>query len=112
MSADLGYKKAVPSFTGSPRLRRRLVRLAAGVVVCLVLVVVFLLLPNTNGNVKSTFSNEPAQRVISERQVPVTPRRRAEVHALFDAFLPAPAARRDPGAAYQLPTPTSPRGTT
>ena len=111
MSADLGYKKAVPSFTGSPRLRRRLVRLAAGAVVCLVFVVVFLLLPNTNGNVKSTFSNEPAQRVISERQVPVTPRRRAEVNALFDAFVPAAVERRNPGAAYELVTPTFRGGT-
>ncbi len=64
----------------------------------------FLLLPNTSGQVKSTFSNEPVQRVISERQVPVTPRRRAQVNALFDAFVPAAVERRNPGAAYELVT--------
>ena len=34
------------------------------------------------------FSNEPVQRVVRERQVPVTPKRRAEVNALFDDFVP------------------------
>ena len=80
-------------------------RLAAFGFVCLVVVVVFLLLPNTNGNVKSTYSNEPVQRVTSERQVPVTPLQRAAVNALFDAFVPAAVERRNPGAAYDLVTP-------
>src|SRR6266511_2201658 len=90
----------------SPRLRRRLLRLAAAAVVCLVAVLVVVLIPNTNGNEKSTFSNEPVQRVVSERQVPVTPARRAQVNKLFDAFVPAAIERHDPEAAYDLVTPT------
>jgi hypothetical protein len=90
----------------SPRLRRRLLRLAAAAVVCLVAVFVIVLIPNTNGNQKETFSNEPVQRVVSERHVPMTPARRAEVNKLFDAFVPAAVERHDPEAAYDLVTPT------
>src|SRR5712691_330499 len=90
----------------SPRLRRRLLRLAVVAIVCLVAVLVTILIPSTNGNQKSTFSNEPVQRVVSERQVPVTPARRAQVNKLFDAFVPAAVERHDPGAAYDLVTPT------
>jgi hypothetical protein len=90
----------------SPRLRRRLLRLGAVAVVCGVAGLVFVLLPNTTGKQKETFSNEPVQRVVSERQVPVTQARRAQVNELFDAFVPAAVERRDPGAAYDLVTPT------
>lgn len=89
----------------SPRVRRRLLRLGILAVACGSATLVFLLLPNTNGRVKETFSNEPAQRVVRERQVPVTPERRAAVNRLFDAFVPAAVERRDPGAAYDLVTP-------
>ena len=90
----------------SPRLRRRLLRLAAAAVVCLVAGLVVILIPNTTGKQKETFSNEPVQRVVPERHVPVTPARRAEVNKLFDAFVPAAVERRDPEAAYDLATPT------
>jgi hypothetical protein len=90
----------------SPRLRRRLLRLAAAAVVCLVAGIVVVLIPNTTGNQKETFSNEPVQRVVSQRHVPVTPVRRAQVNKLFDAFVPAAIERHDPGAAYDLVTPT------
>jgi hypothetical protein len=90
----------------SPRVRRRLLRLGAVAVVCGTAALVFVLLPNTNGHVKETFSNEPVQRVVRERQVPVTQSRRAQVNKLFDAFVPAAVARRDPGAAYDLVTPS------
>src|SRR5439155_370150 len=83
----------------SPRVRRRLLRLGAVAAVCGIAAVVFLLLPNTNGHVKETFSNAPPQLVVRERQVPVTPARRAEVNRLFDVFVPAAVERRDPGAA-------------
>ncbi len=89
----------------SPRVRRRLAKLVVVAVACLVATLVVVFFPNTNGNLKSRFSNEPAQRVVVERQVPVTPARRAEVNALFDAFVPAAVLRRDPGAAYDLVTP-------
>jgi hypothetical protein len=90
----------------SPRMRRRLVRVGALAVLCIVVAIVAVVLPNTNGNVKSRFSNAPVQRVVREREVPVTPTRRAEVNALFDDFVPAAVARRDPGAAYDLVTPS------
>jgi hypothetical protein len=89
----------------SPRLRRRLLRLAAAAVLCLVAVLVVVLIPSTTGHQKETFSNEPVQRVVSERQVPVTSARRAQVNKLFDAFVPAAVERHDPEAAYDLATP-------
>jgi len=95
----------------SPRVRRRLLRFGALAVVCAITAVVFVLLPNTNGHVKETFSNQPVQRVVRERQVPVTPARRAELNRLFDAFVPAAVARRDPAAAYDLVTPSFRGGT-
>jgi hypothetical protein len=101
----------VASLLESPRRRRRLVRVGALAVVCAAVGVVAVVLPNTNGKVKSTFSNEPVQRVISEREVPVTPKRRAEVNALFDEFVSDAVARRDPGAAYDLVTPSFRAGT-
>jgi hypothetical protein len=90
----------------SPRLRRRLLRLGGVAVVCGIAALVFVLLPNTSGNLKSHFSNEPEQRVVSQRQVPVTPARRAQVNKLFDAFVPAAVERRDPNSAYDLVTPS------
>jgi hypothetical protein len=97
-------------FVESPRLRRRLAKLAVVAVACLVAALVVVLIPSTNGRLKSTFSNEPAQRVIVEREVPVTPARRAEVNALFDTFVPNALERRDPARAYDLVTPNF-RGT-
>ena len=96
---------------GSPRMRRRLVRVGALAVLCAAVAVVAVVLPNTNGNVKSKFSNAPVQRVIREREVPVTSKRRADVNALFDDFVPEAVARKDPGAAYDLVTPSFRAGT-
>jgi hypothetical protein len=93
------------SLVESPRLRRRLLRLGAFAAVCGIAALVFVLLPSTTGNQKQTFSREPVQRVVSQRQVPVTPARRAQVNKLFDAFVPAAVERRDPEAAYDLVTP-------
>jgi hypothetical protein len=90
----------------SPRLRRRLLRLGVAGIVCGTAALVFVLLPNTTGKQKETFSNAPVQRVVSERQVPVTPVRRAQVNKLLDAFVPAAIERHDPEAAYDLVTPS------
>jgi hypothetical protein len=92
-------------------MRRRLAWVGVLAVVCAAVAVVAVVLPNTSGNVKSNFSDEPVQRVIRERQVPVTSKRRAEVNALFDEFVPDAVARRDPGAAYDLVTPSFRAGT-
>jgi len=96
----------------SPRKRRRLFRLGAVGVVCLAAGIVFAFLPNTNGHVESHLSNEPAQRVVVERQVRVTPARRTEVNALFDAFVPSAVERHDPRVAYGLVTPAFRAGVT
>jgi hypothetical protein len=101
----------VVSILESPRMRRRLVRVGAVALVGAVVAIVAVVLPNTSGHVKAHFSNQPVQRVIRERQVPVTPKRRAEVNALFDDFVPDAVERRDPGAAYDLVTPLFRAGT-
>jgi len=67
--------------------------------------VVIALVPHTSGKVAENFTKEPVQRVVIEKQVPVTHARRAEVNKLFDAFVPAAVERRDPSAAYDLVTP-------
>jgi hypothetical protein len=96
----------------SPRKRRRLFRLGAVAVACIAVGIVFVLLPNTNGLVKSHFSNQPVQRVVVERQVPVTRARRSEVNSLFDAFVPSAVERHDPRTAYALVTPAFRAGVT
>ncbi len=88
----------------SPRRRRRAawISVAAGIAGLVVLGV--LLIPNTSGKLPEKFSNTPVQIVVNQKQVPVTPKMRREVDALFDAFVPAAVARRDTGAAYDLAT--------
>jgi hypothetical protein len=88
----------------SPRRRRRLTWVAAAAVVCLGIVGLVLLIPNTTGNLPDHFSNKPVQVVTNEDQVPVTTATRRQVNALFDAFVPRAVARRDPVAAYDLVT--------
>jgi hypothetical protein len=88
----------------SPRRRRRLAWLAGVAGVCLALGVVAVVVPSTTGGRKDAFSNQPVQRVTTERQVPVTPATRAAVDRLFDAFVSEAVARRDPAAAYDLVT--------
>jgi hypothetical protein len=89
----------------SPRRRRRLAWLGAGLVACLAAAAALVLFPSTKGKVDENFSNEPVQRVTVPKQVAVTPERRARVNALFDEFVPAAVERRDPGSAYDLVTP-------
>jgi hypothetical protein len=88
----------------SPRQRRRLAWLAGFLGVAAIAAVVAYLVPNYSGNVPQKFSNQPVQRVISQKSVPVTLARRAQVNALFDAFVPAAIERKDPVAAYDLLT--------
>ena len=92
-------------FVGSPRARRRLAKVAVAAVACVAAVLVVVLFPNTNGKQKQRFTDEPVQRVVIERSVPVTPARRAAVNALFDSFVPKAVERKDPAAAYDLVTP-------
>jgi hypothetical protein len=95
----------VAGFLASPRARRRLAWLAAFAAVALGIVAVVLSFPNTDGRLPDRFTNEPVQRVVVEKQVPVTPARRAEINALFDAFVPAAVERADPASAFDLVTP-------
>jgi hypothetical protein len=96
----------VRSLFRSPRTRRRLLWLGALAVAGAVAGLVFALLPNDKGGIKTPASNEPVQRVHNERQVPLTAASRSEINALLDRFVPAAVARRDPGAAFDLVTPS------
>jgi hypothetical protein len=89
----------------SPRRRRRFAWLGIALGIAGLVVLGVLLIPNTSGHIEQHFSNEPVQRVVNEKQVPVTRAVRREVNALFDAFVPAAVARRDTSAAYDLATP-------
>jgi hypothetical protein len=88
----------------SPRRRRRFAWLSIAVGIAGLVVLGVLLIPNTSGKLPEHFSNEPVQVVTSEHGVPVTAAMRREVDALFDAFVPAAVARRDPPAAFDLTT--------
>jgi hypothetical protein len=99
-------------FLVSPRRRRRMAWLGGFLVVAVAVVILATLFPNTSGYGPQHFSNTPVQRVQVQRQVPVTPARRAEVNALFDRFVPAAIERQDPGGAYDLVTPAGRGGLT
>jgi hypothetical protein len=90
----------------SPRARRRLVWLAALAVAGGAIVLVFALLPESKGGFDTPRSTGPVQIVKQQKQVPVSAQDRKEINALFDEFVPAAVARRDPGAAYDLVTQT------
>lgn len=100
------------SWVRSPRARRRLIWLGALVAAGAVTALVFALLPNDNGGIVTPTSNEPVQQVKRERQVPLTASGRAEIDVLLDRFVSTAVARRDPGAAYDLVTPSLRSGTT
>jgi hypothetical protein len=88
----------------SPRTRRRLFWVGALAVAGAVGGLVVALLPNDNPGIDSGAPGS-VQIVRTEPQVPMTARRRAAIDALFDRFVPAAVARRNPEAAYALVTP-------
>jgi hypothetical protein len=57
-------------------------------------------------------SGKPQAEAASEKPVPVGPATRHAIDALLDRFVPAAVARKDPGAAYDLVTPSGHEGLT
>ncbi len=88
----------------SPRVRRRLLWLGVLALAAVAGVLVFVFVPNRSGGIKSVRTGT-VQLVPRIRQVPVTAKRRAAIDALFDRFVPAAVARRDPVAARAYVTP-------
>lgn len=69
-------------------------------------VLVYLLVPNHKGGItSSTPQTGPVQTVAHPKQVPVSVQTRTALNELFDRFVPAAIARRDPEAARALVTP-------
>jgi hypothetical protein len=67
--------------------------------------IAFLLLPNQKGGIRSPVNTDSVQLVPRPKQVPLTPEDRAAIDDLFDRFVPAAIARRDPAAARADVTP-------
>ena len=89
----------------SARRRRRVVRLLLALAVVGVGALVAVLVPNYSGHTTQHFTDEPAQLVKAEHELPVAAADRRSINALLDRFVPAAVGRRDPGAAYDLATP-------
>jgi hypothetical protein len=90
----------------SPRARRRLLWAAGVAVAALAGVLVFALVPNKKGGLKSATTETGTVQVVPHtREVPMTPKRRAAINRLFDRFVPTAVARRNPVAARQYVTP-------
>jgi hypothetical protein len=64
------------------------------------------LLPNDHGGIASSVESGPVQTVATPKQVAVTPRVRRDIDRLFDRFVPAAIARRNPVAARAYVTPS------
>jgi hypothetical protein len=96
----------------SPRARRRLFVVGAIALAGGTAALVFLLIPSESGKLASTISIDRGKPVPGERRAPMTPARRAKIDSLLDAFVPAAVARRDPGAAYALASPSMRSGST
>jgi len=69
---------------------------AAIVVVAGVAGLVIALLPEHHGGIASSVESGPAQTVARPKQVRMTPQVRRRIDRLFDRFVPAAIARRDP----------------
>jgi hypothetical protein len=76
------------------------VAVAAGVAA-----VVVALLPEQRGGIASSVRSGPVQTVARPREVPMTPQVRRRIDELFDHFIPAAIARRDPVGARAYVTP-------
>jgi hypothetical protein len=86
-------RSPVPS---SHRARRRLLWAAALLVAAGVAALVIVLLPEDHGGIASSVASGPVQTVARPRQVRMTPQVRRRIDQLFDRFVPAAIARRDP----------------
>jgi hypothetical protein len=83
----------------SARSRRRLLWAGGVLVAVLVGVVIYLVVPNQRGGIATPEQTGTVQLVPRTKQVPVTAEARASIDSLFDRFVPAAIARRDPGSA-------------
>jgi hypothetical protein len=89
----------------SHRARRRLLWLGAVLVAAGTAGIVIALLPSDHGGITSSVGSGPVQTVARPKQVAVTPAVHRDIDALFDRFVPAAIARRDPVAARAYVTP-------
>jgi hypothetical protein len=72
---------------------------AGGLLVAVVVgVVVYLVVPNEHGGIATPQETGTVQLVPRTKEVRVTARTRASINSLFDRFVPAAIARRDPGS--------------
>lgn len=96
----------------SYRWRRRLIWLACALVFVVALVVAILSLPEHGRRFTETFRDEPAQVVVSQKPVPMTPAIRRGVNATLVPFVASAVTRKDPVAAWDLATAGMKAGTT
>ena len=95
----------------SPRRRRRLGWAALAAALGGVAVAVAVLFPNTADVVESPRSNVPATVVVPRKQVPLTPKDKAELVALGKRFVQAAVLRKNPGDAWAIASPALRQGT-
>ncbi len=89
----------------SHRSRRRLLWTTAVLVAAGAAAVVVVLLPEHHGGIASSVESGPVQTVARPKQVRITPQVRRRIDLLFDRFVPAAIARRDPLGARAYVTP-------
>jgi len=89
----------------SHRARRRLLWTTAVLVAAGAAAVVVVLLPEHHGGIASSVESGPVQTVARPKQVRITPQVRRRIDLLFDRFVPAAIARRDPLGARAYVTP-------
>jgi hypothetical protein len=89
----------------SHRARRRLLWAAALVAAAGVAGLVIAVLPEDRGGIASSVESGPVQTVARPKQVRMTPQVRRRIDRLFDRFVPAAIARRDPVGAQAYVTP-------
>lgn len=89
----------------SHRARRRLLWAGALLVAAGVAALVIVLIPEHHGGIASPVGSGSVQTVAHPKQVRMTPQVRRHIDQLFDRFVPAAIARRDPVGARAYVTP-------
>lgn len=90
----------------SARARRRLLWAGVALVAAGVAGLVIALIPNDRGGIRSVVRSGPVQTVARPKQVQLSLATRKSIDDLFDHFVPAAVARRDPTTAWDYVTPS------